>query len=33
MRAKLAEAANMTPGDFSKAFASAVGLTQQEAAG
>jgi 6-phosphofructokinase 1 len=33
MRAKLAEAANMTPGDFSKAFATVVGLTEQEAAG
>jgi 6-phosphofructokinase 1 len=33
MRAKLAEAANMTPGDFGKAFAGAVGLSEQEAAG
>jgi 6-phosphofructokinase len=33
MRAKLAEAANMTPGDFGKAFATAVGLTEQEVVG
>jgi 6-phosphofructokinase 1 len=33
MRARLAEAANMTPGDFGKAFASAVGLTEQGAVG
>jgi 6-phosphofructokinase 1 len=31
MRAKLAEAANMSPADFGRAFASAVGLTEQEA--
>jgi len=31
-RAKLAEAANMPPGDFGRAFAPAVGLTSEEAA-
>lgn len=32
MRAKLAAAANMSPGDFGRAFATAVGLTTEEAA-
>ena len=32
MRAKLAAAADMSPGDFGRAFATAVGLTTEEAA-